>query len=72
MVLVLYLSFPEVGDALQDLGLGDVPLIAAGGIADGRGCAAALALGAAGIVMGTRFLGAEETSIPDVYRDAIF
>ncbi|KAJ6094846.1 hypothetical protein N7467_002359 [Penicillium canescens] len=63
---------PEAGDALQYLGLGDVPLIAAGGIADGRGCAAALTLGAAGIVMGTRFLGAEETSIPDVYRDAIF
>lgn len=39
---------------------------------DGRSCAEALTLGAAGIVMGTRFLGAEETSIPDVYRDAIF
>jgi nitronate monooxygenase len=63
---------PEVADALHDLGLGDIPLIAAGGIADGRGCAAALALGAAGIVMGTRFLAAEETSIPHFYRDAIF
>ena len=36
---------------------GDVPVVAAGGIADGRGMAAALALGAAGVVMGTRFLG---------------
>jgi NAD(P)H-dependent flavin oxidoreductase YrpB (nitropropane dioxygenase family) len=38
----------------------DVPVVAAGGIADGRGLAAALALGAAGALMGTRFLMAEE------------
>ncbi|KAJ5747805.1 uncharacterized protein N7511_009501 [Penicillium nucicola] len=63
---------PETADALDVLGLGDIPLIAAGGIVDGRGCAAALTLGAAGVVMGTRFLAAEETSIPDAYRDAIF
>ncbi|KAJ5320359.1 hypothetical protein N7508_000642 [Penicillium antarcticum] len=64
--------FPEIADALHYLGLGDIPLIAAGGIVDGRGCAAALTLGAAGIVMGTRFLAAEETSIPNIYRDAVF
>jgi enoyl-[acyl-carrier protein] reductase II len=41
---------PQVADAV------DIPIIAAGGIADGRGLAAALALGAAGIQMGTRFI----------------
>ncbi len=39
---------------------GDVPVVAAGGIADGRGLAAALALGAAGVSMGTRFLASVE------------
>lgn len=44
---------------------GDVPVVAAGGIADGRGLAAALALGAAGVSMGTRFLlSAEAISTP--------
>ncbi|KAJ5325997.1 hypothetical protein MYU51_000873 [Penicillium brevicompactum] len=62
---------PEVADTLSQLGF-DIPLIAAGGIVDGRGCAAALSLGASGVVMGTRFLAAEETAIPAVYRNAIF
>jgi nitronate monooxygenase/enoyl-[acyl-carrier protein] reductase II len=45
---------------------GDVPVAAAGGIADGRGLAAALALGAQGVAMGTRFLASTEMSIsPD-------
>lgn len=61
---------PEVADKLFELGF-DIPLIAAGGIVDGRGCAAALSLGASGVVMGTRFLAAEETAIPAVYFDAI-
>src|SRR5690606_12364077 len=39
---------------------GDVPVIVAGGIADGRGLAAALAMGAAGVVMGTRFKATPE------------
>jgi enoyl-[acyl-carrier protein] reductase II len=42
---------------------GDVPVVAAGGIADGRGMAAALALGAQGVAMGTRFLASEEMGI---------
>lgn len=46
----------------------DVPVIAAGGIGDGRGIAAALALGAAGAWLGTRFLLAEETPIHEEYR----
>ncbi|CAG7919334.1 unnamed protein product [Penicillium olsonii] len=62
---------PEVTDTLSELGF-DIPLIAAGGIVDGRGCAAALSLGASAVVMGTRFLAAEETAIPAIYRSAIF
>ena len=42
---------------------GDVPVVAAGGIADGRGLAAALSLGASGVVMGTRFLASDEMAI---------
>ncbi|KAE8324319.1 hypothetical protein BDV39DRAFT_195205 [Aspergillus sergii] len=45
---------PEVADVLRDRGLDDVSLIAAGGIVDGRGAPAAIMLGAAGVVMGTR------------------
>ncbi len=45
-----------------------VPVVAAGGVADGRGLAAALALGAAGAWIGTRFLLAEETPIHARYR----
>ena len=48
---------PEAVEAL------DIPVIAAGGIIDGRGIAAALALGAKGVQMGTRFLCAEEATI---------
>ena len=52
MVLV-----PQICDAT------DLPVIAAGGIADGRGAAAAFMLGACGIQMGTRFLSAEECTV---------
>ena len=52
---------PAIVDAV-----GDVPVVAAGGIADGRGLAAALALGAAGVWVGTRFLAASEANVhPD-------
>ena len=56
---------PQVCDAT------DLPVIAAGGIADGRGVAAAFMLGACGIQMGTRFLSAEECSIHPVYKEKI-
>jgi NAD(P)H-dependent flavin oxidoreductase YrpB (nitropropane dioxygenase family) len=57
---------PAVVDAV-----GDTPVIAAGGIADGRGMAAALALGAAGVWVGTRFLACEEVSIHPEYQRRI-
>ena len=49
----------------------DVPLIAAGGITDGRGMAAAFALGAEGIQMGTRFVSCAESPVHDNYKNAI-
>jgi NAD(P)H-dependent flavin oxidoreductase YrpB (nitropropane dioxygenase family) len=53
------LLLPSVLDAV------DIPVIAAGGFFDGRGLAAALAYGAAGIAMGTRFLLTKESTVPD-------
>jgi enoyl-[acyl-carrier protein] reductase II len=61
MVLV-----PQVVDVA-----GGIPVIAAGGIADGRGLAAALALGAQGVNMGTRFLAATEMRIADEWKQRI-
>ena len=55
---------PQVLDAVK------VPVIAAGGFADGRGLAAALAYGAVGIAMGTRFLLTRESPVPDVAKAA--
>lgn len=49
----------------------DVPLIAAGGIVDGRGMAAAFALGAEGIQMGTRFVASSESPVHPNYKQAI-
>lgn len=56
---------PQVCDAV------DVPVIAAGGIADGRGVAAAFMLGAAGVQVGTRFLVANECTIHRNYKEKI-
>ncbi|RFU23640.1 hypothetical protein B7463_g12698, partial [Scytalidium lignicola] len=49
---------PEAADALEASGVQDVPLLAAGGVTEERGVAAAVALGAVGAVVGTRFLAA--------------
>jgi enoyl-[acyl-carrier protein] reductase II len=49
----------------------DVPIVAAGGICDGRGMAAAFALGAEGIQMGTRFVSAAESPVHANYKQAI-
>jgi len=48
-----------------------VPVVASGGIMDGRGIAAALVLGASAVQLGTAFLTADEAGIPDAYKDAI-
>lgn len=56
---------PQVCDAVE------VPVLAAGGIADGRGMAAALMLGACGVQMGTRFLVASECGVHQNYKDMI-
>ncbi len=60
MVLV-----PQVADAVN------IPVIAAGGIADGRGIAAAFMLGAKGIQMGTHFVVTEESQVHDNYKERI-
>jgi nitronate monooxygenase len=56
---------PQVVDAVT------VPVIASGGIMDGRGIVAALALGAAAVQMGTAFLTCNEAGIPNAYKEAI-
>lgn len=49
----------------------DIPIIASGGIADGRGLAAALALGADGVNMGTRFMVTQESSVHQKVKEAV-
>ncbi|MBR6103130.1 MAG: enoyl-[Ruminococcus sp.] len=56
---------PQIADTVK------IPVIAAGGIADGRGVAAAFMLGACGVQVGTRFLAAEECSIHPTYKEKI-
>ena len=50
----------------------NVPVVAAGGITDGRSMAAAFALGAEGVLMGTRILSSEESPVHQNWKDAIF
>jgi enoyl-[acyl-carrier protein] reductase II len=61
MVLV-----PQVVDAVSP-----IPVVAAGGIFDGRGIAAALMLGASGVNLGTRFIATKEAPAPDTWKQAI-
>lgn len=56
---------PLIADAVS------VPVVAAGGIADGRGMAAAMALGADGVQMGTRFIATKECNVHDNYKASI-
>jgi nitronate monooxygenase len=63
---------PEVRDTLAREGLlDDVMVVGSGGITDGRGAAAVFALGADGVVMGTRFLSASETNLHPNWRAEI-
>lgn len=56
---------PQVVDAVK------APVLAAGGIADGRGLVAALALGAQGVLLGTRFVATREAEAPDFWKEAL-
>jgi nitronate monooxygenase len=56
---------PQVADAVR------IPVIASGGIMDGRGIAAALSLGASAVQLGTAFLTCSEAGIPEAYMEAI-
>lgn len=56
---------PQVADAVE------IPVIAAGGIADGRGIAASFMLGAEGVQVGTRFLASEECVIHPTYKELV-
>ena len=57
---------PQVADAVSP-----VPVAAAGGVVDGRGLAAAIVLGAAGVNIGTRVLAAEETEVAEEWKQRI-
>ena len=56
---------PQVVDAV------DIPVLAAGGVFDGRGAAAMLLMGACGVQVGTRFLMAEECRVHDTYKERL-
>ena len=62
----LFVTLPAIVDAVSPL-----PVLASGGIADGRGLAAALALGAQGVSLGTRFVATEEAFVPEEYKRRI-
>jgi nitronate monooxygenase len=59
---------PQVVDAISSSSSSSIPVVAAGGIMDGRGLVASLALGAAGVVLGTRFMVARESGTFQAYQ----
>jgi enoyl-[acyl-carrier protein] reductase II len=61
-------TLPLVAQAVEAV---KIPVVAAGGLHDGRGLAAALALGAQGVWMGTRFIASTEAHAGDLYRQAV-
>jgi nitronate monooxygenase len=66
----LFTLVPEAADYLAQHSP-DTVLVAAGGVGDGRGLAAALMLGADGVLVGTRFIAATESEAPEGFRQAI-
>ena len=62
----IFALIPQVADKVK------IPFVAAGGIADGRGIAAALTLGATGVQIGTAFLACEESNATAIHREALF
>ena len=65
LYLLMSVLVPQVVDAVK------IPVIAAGGIADGRGVAAAFMLGAQGVQLGTRFLASTECNIHETYQKLV-
>lgn len=65
MDVTIFCLIPQLVDVLK------IPIVAAGGIADARGLLAALALGAEGVEVGTRFLATEECPVPDSIKQLI-
>ncbi|TDY61789.1 enoyl-[acyl-carrier protein] reductase II [Aminivibrio pyruvatiphilus] len=63
--LTTMVLIPQIADSVE------IPVIAAGGIADGRGVAAAFALGAEGVQVGTRFICCEESTVHRAYKEAV-
>ncbi len=61
-------TLPLVAQAVEAV---DIPVVAAGGIYDGRGLAAALSLGAVGVWMGTRFIASEEAHAAQSYKETV-
>ena len=61
-------TLPLVAQAVEKV---KIPVVAAGGLYDGRGLAAALSLGAVGVWMGTRFIASHEAHAGQMYRDVI-
>ncbi|MBI2862103.1 MAG: nitronate monooxygenase [Chloroflexi bacterium] len=64
-IITLFSLLPQVVEAVN------VPVVAAGGIVDGRGLVAALALGASGVYVGTRFLATHESEAPKWHKQAV-
>jgi len=63
--LTTMVLIPQIADSVE------IPVVAAGGIADGRGVAAAFALGAEGVQVGTRFICSSEATVHQSYKDAV-
>jgi enoyl-[acyl-carrier protein] reductase II len=64
-LLTTFILVPQIADSIK------IPIIAGGGVGDGRGLVAALALGAAGVYMGTRFIATKECPVHQNWKDTL-